>query len=356
MRNIFLIYFFSIFLVQSSFAQTPLRITNQGQHPYKHLPRDINAVDSAADEECATYEGSTGQWEWQTCSSGGAPTDADYLVGTTNASLSAEIVAGATPGGELGGTWDSPTIDIGTLPNRISAFASSVFASNITDETGSKQAVYNDSPTLTSLIAQTSITFELSNGADIMTGASGGVLVSQDFRVSGKPSFTNSSLNCASFSNGGTLTTGSDGMIKCSDDDSSAGGGDSITVNSSAATDPDFADGDIDWTLTGGNSITATVNCSGCVDSTDLGTDSVSADELNATGVESELEAVLDLDQLQGQISDTQIATGAVDGGSGGEISDNSITLTDDIANFSSSVFAFALSKISLTTCLILSS
>ena len=44
---------------------------------------------------------------------GGAPTDADYLVGTSNASLSAEIIVGTTPGGELGNTWASPTIDDG---------------------------------------------------------------------------------------------------------------------------------------------------------------------------------------------------------------------------------------------------
>ena len=42
---------------------------------------------------------------------GGAPTDADYLVGTTNGSLSAEIVVGTSPGGELGNTWASPTLD-----------------------------------------------------------------------------------------------------------------------------------------------------------------------------------------------------------------------------------------------------
>jgi hypothetical protein len=42
---------------------------------------------------------------------GGAPTTADYLVGTANGSLSAEIVVGATPGGELGNTWASPTVD-----------------------------------------------------------------------------------------------------------------------------------------------------------------------------------------------------------------------------------------------------
>lgn len=41
----------------------------------------------------------------------GAPSDADYLVGTANAGLSAEIVVGTTPGGELGGTWAAPTVD-----------------------------------------------------------------------------------------------------------------------------------------------------------------------------------------------------------------------------------------------------
>lgn len=43
--------------------------------------------------------------------SGLAPSDADYLVGTTNSGLSAEIVVGTSPGGELGGTWASPTVD-----------------------------------------------------------------------------------------------------------------------------------------------------------------------------------------------------------------------------------------------------
>lgn len=54
----------------------------------------------------------TTAWERVDDTSGsGAPTDADYLVGTANGSLSAEIVVGTTPGGELGGTWGSPTID-----------------------------------------------------------------------------------------------------------------------------------------------------------------------------------------------------------------------------------------------------
>ena len=42
---------------------------------------------------------------------GGAPTGADYLVGTANPDLTAEIVVGTTPGGELGGTWAAPTVD-----------------------------------------------------------------------------------------------------------------------------------------------------------------------------------------------------------------------------------------------------
>jgi hypothetical protein len=42
---------------------------------------------------------------------GGAPTDVDYLVGTASGGLSAEIVVGTSPGGELGGTWGSPTVD-----------------------------------------------------------------------------------------------------------------------------------------------------------------------------------------------------------------------------------------------------
>jgi hypothetical protein len=50
-------------------------------------------------------------WEDATGGAGGAPTTVDYLVGTAHGDLSAEIVVGTTPGGELGGTWASPTVD-----------------------------------------------------------------------------------------------------------------------------------------------------------------------------------------------------------------------------------------------------
>jgi hypothetical protein len=39
------------------------------------------------------------------------PINADYLVGTANSILSAEIAVGTTPGGELGGSWATPTVD-----------------------------------------------------------------------------------------------------------------------------------------------------------------------------------------------------------------------------------------------------
>lgn len=64
-----------------------------------------------------------------------------------------------------------------------------------------------------------------------------------------------------------------------------------------------------------------------------LGADAIGSSELNGTGVESELEGVLDLNELQGQIADAQIADGAVDGGTGGEIADDTITAADIAAN-----------------------
>ena len=55
--------------------------------------------------------GTTGQWETFNPAILLAPADADYLVGTSNPTLTSEIAVGTTPGGELGGTWASPTVD-----------------------------------------------------------------------------------------------------------------------------------------------------------------------------------------------------------------------------------------------------
>lgn len=97
--------------------------------------------------------------------------------------------------------------------------------------------------------------------------------------------------------------------------------------------------GDLTWTFpTAGGTVAKTADaagvpddlaCTACADATDLGADSVSASELNTPGVEAELEAALDIPDLQGQVSDTQIADGAVDGGTGGEVADDSLTAAD---------------------------
>jgi len=73
---------------------------------------DLADVDTAGvtDGQALVRDAASGTWKPGTGGSG-APTTADYLVGTAQAGLSAEIVVGPTPGGELGGTWASPTVD-----------------------------------------------------------------------------------------------------------------------------------------------------------------------------------------------------------------------------------------------------
>lgn len=66
----------------------------------------------------------------------GAPTTADYLVGTAQGGLSAEIVVGTSPGGELGGTWASPTVDAthsGSTHAAVQAAAEATAAAALSD-------------------------------------------------------------------------------------------------------------------------------------------------------------------------------------------------------------------------------
>ena len=73
-------------------------------YPKSGTPGEWCSKDDAGVETCMSAGGG-----------GGAPTTLDYLVGTATGSLSAEIAVGTTPGGELGGTWASPTIDSGVV-------------------------------------------------------------------------------------------------------------------------------------------------------------------------------------------------------------------------------------------------
>lgn len=82
-------------------------------------------------------------WEDATGGGGGAPDDGDYLVGTATAGLSAEIVVGTSPGGELGGTWASPTVDAthsgsshASVQAAAEATAASALSTHASDTTG----------------------------------------------------------------------------------------------------------------------------------------------------------------------------------------------------------------------------
>jgi hypothetical protein len=71
------------------------------QVPYDNTTSGLTATDAkAAIDELAASSGGAA-----------APATVDYLVGTASGTLSAEIVVGTTPGGELGGTWASPTVN-----------------------------------------------------------------------------------------------------------------------------------------------------------------------------------------------------------------------------------------------------
>ena len=89
-------------LLLAQIAGDPASIVGSGAMWYNLSTNKLRARINAITENLATesYVGTVT-----------APTTADYLVGTVQAGLSAEIVVGTAPGGELGGTWATPTVD-----------------------------------------------------------------------------------------------------------------------------------------------------------------------------------------------------------------------------------------------------
>lgn len=99
-----------------------------------------------ADGDALVYDDATGTWiPGAGGGGGGAPTDADYLVGTANGSLSSEIVVGTSPGGELGGTWASPTVDAthsGSSHAAVQAAAEATAAAALTTHIADTTAIH----------------------------------------------------------------------------------------------------------------------------------------------------------------------------------------------------------------------
>lgn len=77
----------------------------------------------------------------------------DFLVGTATGSLSAEIVAGTAPSGDLGGTWASPSVTDDShahIYSNIDATTSANWDDQVSDETGTGGAwVFASAPTMT---------------------------------------------------------------------------------------------------------------------------------------------------------------------------------------------------------------
>ena len=123
------------------------------------------------DTKLCTYDLASTEIDCDTSSAAGAPTDADYLVGTTNGGLSAEIVVGTTPGGELGNTWASPTID-----------ADAVLINEVGDAGAASTIAFDDTETLTLSSASDGETFaSLSlTDADFATDTTGFLITAVD--------------------------------------------------------------------------------------------------------------------------------------------------------------------------------
>jgi len=116
-----------------------------------------------------------------------APIDANYLVGTANSDLSAEIAVGTTPGGELGGTWASPTVDsthsgsahhaeLHTVASHSDTTATGAELETLTD--GSTTALHVHSSTVSSATVSNHIIFGDASDGDVTI--SGNTSLSRD--------------------------------------------------------------------------------------------------------------------------------------------------------------------------------
>jgi hypothetical protein len=76
-----------------------------------------------------------------------APNDATYLTTTANGTLTAEVVVGSAPGGELGGTWASPTVDGTHSGSAHHADAHTVASHSDTTATGAELETLTDGST-----------------------------------------------------------------------------------------------------------------------------------------------------------------------------------------------------------------
>jgi hypothetical protein len=121
---------------------------------------------SSTDEEDYINKGGASDWTLLETGGAGAPQGADYLVGSSQGDLSAEIVVGPTPGGDLGGSWASPQVDAVHSGSAHHAQAHSLAShaskahSELTDApTSAHHTKYTDAEAVTAVPYQTGVTF-----------------------------------------------------------------------------------------------------------------------------------------------------------------------------------------------------
>lgn len=150
--------------------------------------------------------------------SGGAPTDADYLVGTANGTLSAEIAVGTTPGGELGGTWASPTLDDSVTVTGwvLGASTATTPAANDNDTSlattawcETTQAYYNSGDAMTGTLTG-DVTGNVSGSSGSCTGNSATATLASTLTITDNENTAEN--NAVIFTSGGDLDGGNLGL------------------------------------------------------------------------------------------------------------------------------------------------
>lgn len=190
-------------------------------------------------------------------SDSGAPTTADYLVGTANASLSAEIVVGTSPGGELGGTWASPTVDATHSGSAHTDFIAKAIVDAKGDivaataaDTVSRLAVGANDTVLTADSAQ-------STGLKWAAAASGSVATDAIFDAKGDLPVGTGANTAAK------LTRGANGSIPVADDGETTGIKWALPDTDVIATDESTTSGSFTDLATAGPAVTVDIGDSG---------------------------------------------------------------------------------------------